>query len=70
MFCHFNNFLTLVNVTAFTEGHSKTTKDDPAIDIIQSENWQYFIEKILEACETNRIGDNIDMSNVQESKII
>ena len=59
MFCHFNIFLTLVNVTAFPEGHSKTTSDDPATDIIQNENWQYFIEKILEACETNRIGDQM-----------
>ena len=70
MFCHFNNFLTCVNVTLFPVRYSKTTNDDPAIDIIQNENWQHFIEKILEACEKNRIGDNIDLSNVQESKII
>ena len=45
LFCHFNNFLTRVNVTSFPVGHSKTTNDDPAIDIIQNENWQHFIEK-------------------------
>ena len=49
---------------------SKATNDDSAIDVIQNENWQYFIEKILEACEMNGIGDNTDLSNVQESKII
>ena len=70
LFYHFNDFLTRVNVTPLPVRHSKTTNDDLAIDIIQNENWQYFFERISEACESNRIGDNIDQSNVQESKII
>ena len=70
LFYHFNDFLTCLNVMRLRVRHSKTTNDDLAIDIIQNENWQYFIERILEACESNRIGDNIDQSNVQESKII
>ena len=70
MFYHFNYFLTRVNVAPLPIRHSKTTSDDLAIDIIQNENWQYYTERILEACESNRIGDNIDQSNVQESKII
>ena len=69
-FYYFNDFLTRMNVTPLPVRHSKTTNDDLAIDVIQNENWQYFIERILEACELSRIGDNIDQSNVQESKII
>ena len=68
LFYHFNNFLTRVNVTPLPVRHSKTTKDDLAIDIIQNKNWQYFIERILEACESNRTGDNIDQQMFKNQK--
>ena len=41
-----------------------------ATETIQTENWQYFIERILEACQSNRIGDNIDHSGIQESQLV
>ena len=50
--------------------HSKIANDDLALDIIPSQNLQYFIERILEACQSSNIDDNIDYSNVKEAKII
>ena len=38
--------------------HSVITDDDLALDIIQMENWQYFIEAILAASKTNNSGLN------------
>ena len=42
--------------------HSVTTDDDLALDINQNENWQYFLETILVACNTN----NCDINNTIE----
>ena len=34
-----------------TVRHSIITDDDIALDVIQNENWQYFIETILKTCQ-------------------
>ena len=36
--------------------HSVITKDDLALEVIQNEKWQYFIDTILTACKTNNGG--------------
>ena len=38
--------------------HSVITDDDIALDVIQNENWQYFIVTILKTCQTNNGGIN------------
>ena len=42
------------------------TDNDFALDIIQHENWQYFIKTILTACKTNNGGINntIELNNI------
>ena len=37
-----------------------------ALEVIQKENWQYFIETILTACKTNNSGINntVDLKNI------
>ena len=37
-----------------------------ALEVIQNENWQYFIETILTACKTNNDGINntVDLKNI------
>ena len=43
------------------------TDDDIALDIIQNENWQYFIETILKTCQTNNGGINntVELKNIK-----
>ena len=70
LFYHFNDYLTRMNVPTKPVTHTSASNDHLAIEIIQRQNWQYFIERILEACQSNNIGDNIDHSSVKEFKII
>ena len=70
LFYHFNDYLTRMNVPTKPVTHTSASNDHLAIEIIQRQNWQYFIERILEACQSNNIGDNIDCSNVKEFKDI
>ena len=46
--------------------HNVITDDHLALEVIQNENWQYFIETILIACKTNNGGINntVDLKNV------
>ena len=46
--------------------HSVITDDDLALELIQNENWQYFIQTILTACKTNNDGINntVDLKNI------
>ena len=70
MFYHYNDLLFDVDLDPLPVRHSKISDDEFAIETIQTENWQYFIERILEACQSNRIGDNIDQSGIQESQLV
>ena len=47
--------------------HSVITDDDIALDVIQNENWQYFIETILKTCQTNNGGINntVELKNIK-----
>ena len=52
--------------------HSGITYDDIALDVIQNENWQYFIETILKTCQTNNRGINntVELKNIKLIKIL
>ena len=41
--------------------------DGIALEVIQNENWQYFIETILTACKTNNgsINETVDLKNIK-----
>ena len=47
LFCNFNTFRQLHRLTPLTIRHSKVASDEFAIKIVQSHNWQYFIETLL-----------------------
>ena len=52
--------------------HSVITDDNIAVDAIQNENWQYFIETILKTCQTNSGGINntVELKNIKFIKIL
>ena len=39
--------------------HSKVTDDYIAAEEIQDQNWQYFIERVLEVCKAKEVGSTI-----------
>ena len=42
--------------------HSKVTDDYIAAEEIQNQNWQYFIERVIEVCKSKEIGSTIKKS--------
>ena len=42
--------------------HSKVTDDYIAAEEIQNQNWQYFIEHVMEVCKSKEIGSTIKKS--------
>ena len=42
--------------------HSKVTDDYIAAEEIQNQNWQYFIERVIELCKSKEIGKTIKKS--------
>ena len=44
--------------------------DDTALEILQNQNWQYFMEKILEVCQSNNGGELTKLVSAKEAKII
>ena len=42
--------------------HSKITDDYLAAEEIQNQNWQYFIERVIEVCKSKEIGSTIKKS--------
>ena len=66
LFYWFNDYLEHILEPIKPVHHSVITDDDLALDVIQNENWQYFIETILTACKTNNGGINntIELKNI------
>ena len=50
--------------------HSVVLNDETALEILQNKNWQYLIERILEACQLNNSGELAQLVNAEETKII
>ena len=67
-FCHFNNYLRQINVKLIR--HSVITNNETALEILQNKDWQYFIERILEVCQSNNNGESLEISSAKEDKII
>ena len=44
--------------------------DETALEILQNKDWQYFIERILEACQSNNGGEFAKLVNTKELQII
>ena len=66
LFYWFNDYLERLLQPIKPICHSIITDDDLVLEVIQKENWQYFIETILTACKTNNAGINntINLKNI------
>ena len=58
----FNDFLKTMSQPTIKLKHSKVT-DYIAAEEIQNQNWQYFIERVIEVCKSKEIGSTIKKSN-------
>ena len=67
LFYWFKDYLQHVLESIKPVRHSVITDDDIALDVIQNENWQYFIETILKTCQTNNGGINntVKLKNIK-----
>ena len=70
LFYHFNDYLRQINKPTKPVRHSIVADDDTALEILQNQNWQYFIEKILEVCQSNNGGELTKLVSAKEAKII
>ena len=50
----FNDFLKTMSQPINKIKHSKVTYDYIAAEEIQNQNWQYFIERVIEVCKSKR----------------
>ena len=44
--------------------------DETALEILQNKDWPYFIERILEICQSNNGGEFTELVNAKEVQII
>ena len=58
LFYQVNDYLECLSEPIKPVHHSVVTDDDLALEVIQNENWQYFIETFLTACKANSGGIN------------
>ena len=66
LFYRFNDYLERIFEPIKPARHSVITEDDLVLEVIQNENWQYFIETILTAYKSNNCGINntVDLKNI------
>ena len=62
LLCHFNDLLESSGQPIIKIKHSKVTDDYIAAEEIQNQNWQYFIERVIEVCKSKEIGSTIRKS--------
>ena len=70
LFYHFNHYLRQINEPTKPVHHSVVADDDSTLEILQDKNWQYFIERILEVCQSNNGGELTQLVSVREVKIM
>ena len=62
MFYRFNDLLNQSGLNSKVVKHGGVTDDYIAAEEIQNQNWQYFIEQVLEVCKDKEIGRTIRKS--------
>ena len=55
----FNDFQNSFGKPLIRIRHSLVTDNYPAAEEIQNQNWQYFIERVIEVCKSKEIGSSI-----------
>ena len=68
LFYHFNGYLRQINEPTKPIRHSVVVDDDTTLEILQNKNWQYFIERILEVCQSNNGGDLAQLVSAKKLK--
>ena len=58
----FNDWLKSTGQPLLNIRHSKVTDDYLVAEEIQNQNWQYFIERVIEVCKSKEIGSTIKKS--------
>ena len=66
MFYNFNTFRQVQRLSPLKIRHSKVASDDFSIKILQSHNWQYFIETLLEISNGDLNIDDFDVNDDDE----
>ena len=70
LFYHFNDYLRQINKPTKPICHSIVADDDTALEILQNKNWRYFIERTLEACQSNNGGELTQLVSAKDAEII
>ena len=66
LFYYFNTYRLTQRLNPLTVRHSQTITDERAISILQTNNWQYFIEQLLHIPNGEINLDDFDLDNDQE----
>ena len=66
LFYYFNTFRSNQRLNPLTVRHSQTVTNEEAISILQTNNWQYFIEQLLHIANGEMRLDDFDLDNDQE----
>ena len=62
MFYCFNDLLNQSGRNIKVVKHSAVTDDYIAAEQIQNQNWQYFVEQVIEVCKDKEIGKTIKIT--------
>ena len=65
LFYQMNEFLQSNNLPLKKVKHSVVTDDYIALEQIQSQNWQYFVESVLDSCRAKNAGETIKKAQVK-----
>ena len=65
----FNDYLRQINEPTKPVRHNVVLNYEISFEILQNENWQYFIEIILEVCQSNNNDGLNQLVNPKEVKI-
>ena len=66
LFYFFNTYRSINRLNPLTIRHSQTVTDEEAISILQTNNWQYFVEQLLHIANGEINLDDFDLDNDQE----
>ena len=69
LFYHFNNLMHDLNEETYKIRHTLISDNKYTLEVLQSKNWCYFIEKMLEVSHGNISSTNMSLVN-EDKKII
>lgn len=66
LFYRFNNYLNKLVEFVKAVRHSKATNDQIAFEVIQNQNWQYFLEPLLRGSSDDNLDDDRELHKKNE----